>query len=210
MTQQQAKAFFEPYIDTIRLAFEEAESHYKAQIAALVPVAKMNMRFRANLRNVLILGAVGRAFEGDPRYRDVEISTGVYAMLGENDSAVIFKVKKFDRNGLSSNIETDTVKAYRDRNTTLDFPGIPHQLPRLEVGYILDDAGQIARLTIVCRQKNTVEWTIDFHEDAANVVQLPLRPKQSEPSRSVKVKAKDEAKRQRGIRKKNESNGGDA
>lgn len=137
-----------------------------------------------------------RLFEGDPRVVIRRRHETFWFLL---DDRVVFRFKKGDETGLSSNLPTQAMLAFYDPEQEL--PGMP-EVVRLDVVYVLNKLQTaIEDVRIVYREREKVVWMFSIYEGQSNVVRLPERVATDESSSKTLVRA-------RGERSKNEA--GDA
>lgn len=114
---------------------------------------------------------------------------------------LVFRYKKGNANGLSSNIGTQAALDFNDPNESLDLFDLP-DICRVDVAYRLNDLETLfADVLIVARDNDRVLWSYSIMPRAAaagDPTQLPVEPQQP-PSADSGIRlpeADEEAKKQ--------------
>lgn len=111
---------------------------------------------------------------------------------------VLFRFKKADETGMTSNYPTQLALAFHEHDQ--DLFGLPEVL-RVEVAYTLNMLEtEVSDVIVVGRDGNTVIWTYSLLDTATDVVQLPMispagDPDQKSVRRLIKPRAVDAVER---------------
>lgn len=126
-------------------------------------------RTRANLVHEFMVRRAIAEFDGDPEVK-VFIRDETAKFLFRD--RVLVRFKKANVNGLGANIETQAVLAFVDPQLTL--PGIPGDVQKIEICYLLDDLQtRIDHVVVSARDGDTRLWSYHLNDQRADVV-LPL------------------------------------
>ena len=127
----------------------------------------------------LMIAEVKKALSPFPGVRSEEKGNTCNFYIG---SAVLFRLKKLSRKGMSRNYPTQTSL---DFYAQLELPGMP-QAVRVDVGYVPNDVfTKPEKILVACRDGKTLEWVypIDL-PGAATVVGTIAPDSPSAPRRS--------------------------
>lgn len=99
------------------------------------------------------------------------------------DDQVLFRLKKGDDDGRTSNIQTELAIAYHDPQATLlDLP----DLHRVDVAYVLNELQtDLAKIFVVGRDQQKILWRYDVlarASESSGIQPLPVRPAPARPS----------------------------
>jgi hypothetical protein len=90
------------------------------------------------------------------------------------NGTVLFRLKKGDDNGLSSNIPTQLALKFHDHQENLF--GLP-DVQRVDIVYQLNELEtEIRDILVVARDEDSVVWSYSILDRAANVERLPMEP----------------------------------
>lgn len=115
------------------------------------------------------------------------------------NDVVLFRFKKANERGISSNIETQLAMAFHDHEQ--DLFGLP-EVQRVEVVYKLNALEtEIRDICVVARENDRVVWEYSLLDTEESVVQLPIpepeKPERKPIVRLVKPKANDAERKKR-------------
>lgn len=153
-------------------------------------------RFARTSANVVFERMIARAIPKFDAIPGMHIKIGHQTVHFIYQSAVLFRFKKGDENGLSRNYPTQTALAFNDQNCDLfGTPGIS----RIDVVYQLDRwATRIADVAAVARHASNVLWSYSILDaDAQTADVVPINPKLPSPVESLvrpKIKLPEEEK----------------
>ena len=124
--------------------------------------------------------------------KDIKIVTGPQTTHYWIDDRVVFRFKKCDRNGYTSNIPTQNVLDFH--NPEIEFS---QKIIRLEVGYVLNqDETEIQDILVIHRYNNTVNFAFSIlssgHGSAAVILPNQWVPPQTTGNVQVNVKLKQD------------------
>jgi hypothetical protein len=110
----------------------------------------------------------------DKGVRPIEKQETIYFVV---DQKLVFRFKKGDEIGLSSNIETQTALAFNDPQQTL--PELP-DVGRVDIAYVLNPFETlIDRVLVVARDGDRVVWSYPIYPRETETtlpIPLPVRP----------------------------------
>jgi len=128
---------------------------------------------------------IGRAHAAFSDLHDVHIIEGNETFTFLLCDQVLFRFKKGDEQGLSSNIPTQQVLAYHDHDQ--DLFGLP-AVSRVEVVYTTNKLEtEIADILVVAREEGKVMWTSSLLKRKDNVIELPVSPTPLPPVARAKL-----------------------
>jgi hypothetical protein len=140
-------------------------------------------RTRATLIHNYMMNIAGPAFAGDAGVRLVEKQETIYFVV---DQRLVFRFKKGDDIGLSSNIETQAALAFHDPQQTL--PELP-DVGRVDVAYVLNPFETLVdRILVVARNGSRVIWSYAIYPRIDEIelpTPLPVRPIPPAPAQNV-------------------------
>lgn len=141
-------------------------------------------RFARTSANVVFERIIARAIPEFDSMPGMYIKTGHQTVHFLYQSAVLFRFKKGDENGLSRNYPTQTALAFNDQNCDLfGAPGIS----RIDVVYQLDRlATRVADVAVVARHESNVLWSYSILDaDAKSAEVISMNPKPLSPVESL-------------------------
>jgi hypothetical protein len=132
-------------------------------------------RTRATLVHNYMMNLSGSGFAGD---RGVYLVQKQESLFFVADQLLVFRFKKGDVIGLSSNIETQAALAFNDPQQML--PELP-DLDRVDIAYVLNPLETLVdRILVVARDSSRVVWSYSIYPRAAGAAQspatLPIQP----------------------------------
>jgi hypothetical protein len=135
-------------------------------------------RTRATLVHQYMMNLAVPAFDGDRGIRPIERHETIFFVA---DQKLIFRFKKGDDIGLSSNIETQFALAFNDPQQTL--PELP-DVARVDIAYVLNPFETlINRVLVVARDGDRVVWSYTiFPQPEAFTLPIPLPVRPSPPA----------------------------
>jgi hypothetical protein len=136
-------------------------------------------RTRANIVFEFIATEATRIFTEDKRIHIIKKNETLSFLL---DKKFLFRFKKGDENGLSSNIPTFAAMAFNDpQEELLELPNVQ----RVDIVYVLNKLETaVSRITVVARDGDRLAWSYDLYDcnKAGDVVLLPVASPQVAPS----------------------------
>lgn len=110
-------------------------------------------------------------FHGHPTVRMIDGQETLKFLVSDR---VLFRFKKGDGSGLSSNFPTQLALAFHDHRQ--DLLGLS-EVMRVDIVYTLNRLEtSIEDILVVCRDSDEICWTYSLFSDAANVLELPFVP----------------------------------
>ena len=147
---------------------------------------RLYSRTRATLfHNYLMIEAIP-ALKSHPEIHVMEHHETAKFMV---DQRVMFRLKKGNEKGLSSNIWTQTALAFVNQSAPL-FPDLP-ELMRIDIAYVLNRLHtKIDQILVVARHKKQVLWSYAIYgggaamEESVPPVVFPIDPRTPPPADS--------------------------
>ncbi len=153
-------------------------------------------RSRANyIWEELACGAEA-AFANDPSVQIIPKNQSCWFHI----DGLVFRLKKSDASGLTSNYPTQTALDYHDQQE--DLPGIP-PVQRLEVTYVLNKLETAVQdILLVARDRGRVLWCSSLlrKDEGGNVVSItsPAGPTPPAPApKTIKIRVKSEREKKK-------------
>ena len=141
-------------------------------------------RFARTSANVVFERIIARAIPEFDSMPGMHIKTGHQTVHFLYQSAVLFRFKKGDENGLSRNYPTQAALAFNDQNCDLfGPPGIS----RIDVVYQLDRlATRVIDVAVVARHESNVLWCYSIlNVDAKTADVISINPRPMSPVESL-------------------------
>lgn len=140
-------------------------------------------RTRATLVHNYMMNLARPSFGDDRGIYQIEKQETIYFVT---DQKLVFRFKKGDDIGLSSNIETQAALAFNDPQQTL--PELP-DVGRVDITYVLNPfATLIDRILVVARDGDRLVWSYAIYPRATGLTlppTLPVRPPPPAPADNV-------------------------
>lgn len=136
-------------------------------------------RVRAGLiHNYMMLDAIpGMASERIKVIERPAYETALFLL----DDELVFRFKKGDAEGMSSNIGTQAALDYNDPNECLSLFGLP-DLIRVDVSYSLNELEtQLGDVMVVARDNDRVAWSFSILMREADVAPEPINTDPKQP-----------------------------
>lgn len=153
-------------------------------------------RFARTSANVVFERMIARAIPEFDSMPGMHIKSGHQTVHFLYQSAVLFRFKKGDDNGLSRNYPTQTALAFNDQNCDLfGAPGIS----RIDIVYQLDRlATRVVDVAVVARHESNVLWSYSILDADAKMAEvISMNPKLPSPVESLvrpKIKLPEQEK----------------
>jgi len=156
LTETEARALFEEYRHLFIRCFEEAWDEYNdGGQYSTEQRAKHSKRTKASVVNDLMIHRAYVVFRNVSGVQFV-VKHG-YHHLSIRDRALV-RLKKLDKQGRPSNIQTERVKNLNSPNTKID--GLPTRARRLVAGYQENGVGGLMAIFIVAPVGRKIEYRI--------------------------------------------------
>lgn len=140
-------------------------------------------RTRADLVHEHAIRRALEVFSGANDVRPIPGQETCHFLCGDR---VMFRLKKGDDDGRTSNIQTELALAYHDPQSTLfELP----QVHRVDVAYVLNSLEtEIAKILVVGRNGQRILWSYDIMARKGSADLAPPLPMQPTPPRRSLVK----------------------
>lgn len=134
----------------------------------------MNGRVKSNCIWGYMIYYARNAFGNDPRVQFVEHFGTVSIVIDGIAHRLLFRMKKSDRKGLSSNIQTKLSDAFHDHDQRQIFL-LPEMDPdRIEIVYILDNLGvKVEDVRVIARYRKRKIWEHSI-QPKAKIIKSPV------------------------------------
>lgn len=189
LRKEKAKDILGPYINRIQEAVKRAVNGYylNGQYSSVRHIH--SSRSAASLCHDHIKAEIKQEFEGVPGVTYSE-KRGLFTLNVQG--SVVLRFKKFNKNLMSSNIQTKQITAFvLQQPAQLELNEMPPD-GLLHVGYVMNKLGTgIEKIYVTYRYANINIWEWDTSENTAiqPVLTLPNTP--ATPSKRRRVKAKE-------------------
>lgn len=185
---ERARGLLEPYHQRFRETISEAFEDWRRLPAGFL--ATQDVRSQRASIWCLMIHHVEAFFGSDPTVAVVRTNQSAFLIIRD---AVVVRLKKMDRGGNSSNIVTQTQLDWREQ---LEIPGVPAELPRIEVGYVPDalETGFVS-LLVTHPDGEGVAWVYDIPsaDEQGMGAGVDLRITPDLPGTAVRPKRVDQA-----------------
>lgn len=174
LSRETARKELEPHHERFIACIREAVRKFNdiRPAATLYAIAK-SKRAKANAINAIIMEEVRTEMADVPGLRVKEIHGSIEIFVGEN---MVVRVKKMREDGFTSNYATARVTEFHTADQGELFEICWAQPMKLDVGYIEDDLGMLAKVMVAHRRHpRSIHWTYDM-TPPADVQPMPVAP----------------------------------
>jgi hypothetical protein len=178
---EEVRRLLEPHESAITRFYLDAWSALRAMKGAPQP---MYLRTRASLLHNFVMNT---AIPGlaDAGVHIIEKHETAFFVV---DGRLLFRLKKGDERGITSNVDSQASLAFTDLEKPLSLLADLPDVWRVDISYILNSLDTlIERIVVVARDVNRVLWSYSFYPDvgAREIPQaLPVAPRMPLPADS--------------------------
>jgi len=135
-----------------------------------------NSRLKSNCIWGYMIHYLRKAFGQNPKFDFIDHYGTVSIIIEGIDHRLLFRMKKSDRRGISSNVQTKLSDAFHDHDKREIFLLPEYDPDRIEIVYILDKLGvKIEDVRVVARYGKLLVWSYSIMPKA-KVIKSPVTP----------------------------------